>query len=505
MGASKQSRTKLALKEFKKLRNKASTRDNVYCYLSGKYGLKESSIRAAVSRNGLTNKSISLKRIFSKKEEEALAAVCVRQARQYRPFTIPELCQVARKFAGCLKKHRTFSRKFVSFFLRRHHQVLCMKRGLLTSPRRCSRTTPSKTQEFIQLLDSDVQSNRINSQNIVVFDETTIGDSVTVPLVVGERRKSGGSNNNYAHTRQARLGCYIPFSMPDGTTPFRVFIFKSEDLEKNGAGFEVLRPNREKGFRDDPCRLYLSSDTGFLNKALFEYVIIRFAMWWKSTHGPVDCFMTSDNLPIHKNKAIVEFAEGMGIHMYNIMPGTSHWFQVHDQQPFGALKKKMTEGKFQLWKSSATQAEDSMDLFTCLFYQAEMDAFETQVIRKTFADVGLWPWNPQKIMQNCRENCPEDSPLKKSRLIKQLLKIIDDIDQSKKRFVEQMMQEMKKEQVVSQQEVEEKVRFERKFAEKLFGVMKKKRPRSNVEKKSKCTEPPSKRARCAKAAEPHNR
>ena len=66
--------------------------------------------------------------------------------------------------------------------------------------------------------------------------------------------------------------------------------------------------------------------------------------------------------------------------------------------------------------------------------------------------------------------------------------------------VEQMMQEMKKEQVVSQQEVEGKVKFERKFAEKWFGVMKKKRPRSNVEKKSKCTEPPSKRARCAKSS-----
>ena len=58
----------------------------------------------------------------------------------------------------------------------------------------------------------------MNSHNIVVFDESVIGDSVTVPVVIGEKRKSGGSNNNYVQTRQARLGCYIPFSMPDGTT-----------------------------------------------------------------------------------------------------------------------------------------------------------------------------------------------------------------------------------------------------------------------------------------------
>ena len=55
-------------------------------------------------------------------------------------------------------------------------------------------------------------------------DETVIGDSVAVPLVIGERRKSGGDSNNFVHTRQARLGCFIPFSMLDGTTPLPRFL-----------------------------------------------------------------------------------------------------------------------------------------------------------------------------------------------------------------------------------------------------------------------------------------
>ena len=475
MKSPERSRTRLALYEFKKLRRRASTRDNLYKYLSAKYGIKVSSIRAAASRAGLTNKATSLKIIFSKEEEEALTEVCIRQARQYRPFTIPEFSRVARKFAGTLRKPHFFTRRFVRSFLLRHRDVLCAKRGKLTSPTRSSKSTLGRTEEFIESLNRDVERHRINSGNIVVFDETIIGDSLTVPVVIGERRKSGGSNINYARTRQARLCSYIPFSMPDGTTPFRVYIFKSEDLGKKSVNFRVLKPAMKHGFTNDVFRLYLSSDTGYLNKTLFEYIMIKFAIWWKSFHGHVDCFMICDNLPVHKNKDIVAFAESMGIHMYNIMPGTSHWFQVHDQQPFGELKKKMSEEKYRLWTSTVVQPEEGMDLLMCLLYQAEPSAFETQVMRKTFDDVGLWPWNAVKILKNCRENCPVDPPLKESRLVKQILKIIDDIENDKKRFIERMIREMKRERVVTEAEVLEKMPHERDQAKKLFGVRKKKK------------------------------
>ena len=127
------------------------------------------------------------------------------------------------------------------------------------------------------------------------------------------------------------------------------FTFKNEDVARENGVFEVLTPNKEeameKGYGQEPERLYLSSDTGFLNKALFRYIIIRFAMWWTVRHGLVDCFMICDNLPIHRNKDIKAFAKSVGIHLIIIMPGTSHWFQVHDQQPFGASKKKNESGK----------------------------------------------------------------------------------------------------------------------------------------------------------------
>ena len=42
----------------------------------------------------------------------------------------------------------------------------------------------------------------------------------------------------------------------------------------------------------------------------------------------------------------------------------------------------------------------------CNFYKAEANALRPEVVVKSFDDVGLWPSNPEKILENCRKFCP---------------------------------------------------------------------------------------------------
>ena len=42
--------------------------------------------------------------------------------------------------------------------------------------------------------------------------------------VITERRKSGGGNVNVVLSHMKARGSYIPFSIPDDSTPFRVFV-----------------------------------------------------------------------------------------------------------------------------------------------------------------------------------------------------------------------------------------------------------------------------------------
>ena len=160
--------------EFKKYRHIASWRSRAYPYLAEKQDLKESSIRSAASRAGLTSKAASLNHIFSVKEEEALVEVCIRQARQYRPFTIPEFCKVAREFAGSLHKRRKLSRKFVCGFVKRHRKVLHTKKGKITSPKRSTSNTLSKTQVFVASVYRNVRRFRMNSKNLLSLTKLSL-------------------------------------------------------------------------------------------------------------------------------------------------------------------------------------------------------------------------------------------------------------------------------------------------------------------------------------------
>jgi len=104
----------------------------------------------------------------------------------------------------------------------------------------------------------------------------------------------------------------------------------------------------------------------------------------------------------------------------------------------------------------------------------EADAFECDVLRKTFADVGLWPWNPDKILQNCQENTPAEAPHHESLLVRKLLKIIKSMDEEKERMIQHMMSEFKEEQVLTE-EVVKKTAQEGQLAKKLFGDWKRER------------------------------
>ena len=342
MGRKECAGKRLLLYKIRCKMRRSSTRRHLYSTLSEETGRSQGSLRVAAHRAGLTSRAHSLMCSFSQEEEEALLNVCIVFARRGEPFIIDDFLTIASFFNKGFKTGEFFTRSFARSFYMRHSYILTYKKGKITSPIRKVETMLQKTQEFIAMLNSDMVSHKINKNNLFVFDETIIGNSISLPIVIGERRKSGGGAINVFVLNGKALGCYIPFSMPDGSTPFRVYIFRAGKLKKGQEILEVLIPDEKREFRSTPHRVYLASETGYLTKDLFERVMEEFTIWWRRRQPGLDCYLISDNLRIHTSKKIVDTAESNGIHMYNIMPGSSHWFQVHDQKPFGSLKKKKT-------------------------------------------------------------------------------------------------------------------------------------------------------------------
>ena len=313
----------------------------------------------------------------------------------------------------------------MSGFLRRHDKVVQNSYGKITSPIRCRDTTQEKTKEFISLINRYRRKNTLNKRNTFVFDETIIGDSCRIPLVIGERGKCGGGNINVIRIREKALGCYIPFSMPDGSTPFRVFILRSGSKKECRIHAHYLQPIAERKLRTPPHRLFLQSEKGFLTIGLFKIIMEDFIKWWNRDHKGLHCFLISDNLSIHRNSTITETAFKRGVHMFNIMPGTSHWFQVHDQLPFANLKKLMAQKKNRYSRIFTLPRWRRMALLMGIFYKAERKAFISHIVRKSFADVGLWPGNPDLILENYLKFCPVDSQQEEDETMRDLIDAVN--------------------------------------------------------------------------------
>ena len=151
----------------------------------------------------------------------------------------------------------------------------------------------------------------------------------------------------------------------------------------------------------------------------------EFVNWWKLAHPGLHCFLLSDNMKIHTNEAIVKTARKHGIHMLNIMPGTSHWFQVHDQLPFANLKKNLAREKIKCSRLFSHSPARRKALLMGVFYKAERKAFEPNIVKRSFADVGLWPWKPEKIWKICLKHTPVQSKDEDSEMMRDLIDAIN--------------------------------------------------------------------------------
>ena len=229
-------------------------------------------------------------------------------------------------------------------FIEKHKEALSSKPAKVTSPARSSDVMDKNVEEFIAEFSPVAESGTIIN-NLFVFDETIIGDPDVKQVLVGERRTSGGGNVNVYEKRGTVLGCFLPFSRCDGTTPFRVFVSKDASLKNSVVSEAEYEQISEVDCTPELQRIYTSSGTGYITIPLFKYILKSFNEWWNLCNPGLFCYLVCDRLPVHVNDDVKKFAREKRIHIIPIMPGSSHWFQVHDQIPLADLKKKKSFSK----------------------------------------------------------------------------------------------------------------------------------------------------------------
>ena len=74
----------------------------------------------------------------------------------------------------------------------------------------------------------------------------------------------------------------------------------------------------------------------------------EFTKLWTEHHPDLHCNMVGDNLRAQGSDDIFATALRNSIQILNVIAGSSHWFQVHDQLQFANLKNFMDQKNFEL-------------------------------------------------------------------------------------------------------------------------------------------------------------
>lgn len=238
--------------------------------------LRELELHTPVSLRG------SLKCVLAPGTEQLAVAMCELNSLADMPFGFENVKVIIEQLA-----QREVSNHVVRNFLKRNASSLTYKHGKMLSPSRVANNIVVETERFIQAWGELVENNRILKFNVIVFDETVVGDPTKLGKVIACKGK-GAARVCCVHEKQ--LCVQVPFSSNDGSTLLIAYIFKKKKGEDRSKDCVMVRLPQTHGERNQPERRYFVTETGYLNTEVFKKILNEFLDIWNLVHPGVECF-----------------------------------------------------------------------------------------------------------------------------------------------------------------------------------------------------------------------
>ena len=254
--------------------------------------------------------------------------------------------------------------------------------------------------KFIRQAETISKVYPMKASNVVNYDETRVyardEDLIRLEHTSKERAQRRGIKGR-------TIGSLVSFVAADGSVLMSVWIFKAtaakddENDDMMDAKFIIDEP--PKNLRGTWKRYYTYTKSGYSNKVLHAQIMEKFASIWAEQSESEFCWLFGDQLAAHKSPDTVEKALKNNVMCWLLPANTSHFLQPLDDTIFAWFKQELKMvGKKLGFSHSITPDEITLALYNA-GYKAERIAFTPCVIQKAFANTGLWPFNPDRIME----------------------------------------------------------------------------------------------------------
>jgi hypothetical protein len=150
------------------------------------------------------------------------------------------------------------------------------------------------------------------------------------------------------------------------------------------------------------------SESGMISESIFKKTLHNFSNVMK-THfesllnsSPLILF--TDNLRCHCTLGVLELAEKLlQIHLDMFAPNSSHFLAPLDNKMFAIFKSELEMRYDELLEASSMIGKKHKAPLCAVVAESFNKAFAPPVVRESYANVGVWPFRPDIIMENARK------------------------------------------------------------------------------------------------------
>ncbi len=143
---------------------------------------------------------------------------------------------------------------------------------------------------------------------------------------------------------------------------------------------------------------YLVTSTGMVDSDTFRVIMLHWAGLWSTRYPGLYAYVVMDRLPAHLNPSTVKELARCHVFCYFFNGQASHYVQPLDGQVFARLKQ-VFRGQVLTYAIDAARAGTRCDAVFNATYDA-LAALQPEIIRKSFANRGICPWDPEIVLAN---------------------------------------------------------------------------------------------------------
>ena len=207
------------------------------------------------------------------------------------------------------------------------------------------------------------------------------------------------------------IGSMIAFVSANGNVPFIMFCMKKKKTQRKYM-IPVLRSERATRFGSiadvfdvDHC----TTETGYITEKQFQLGLAKFAKVMRERCYDKQIILLADNLRSHRTLTTLQMAQYYNITFQMFTPNASHFLQPLDNILFAVFKMALKKTQEELDASLGLLNLKISNSLCCSIATAFRKAFTPHTIRQAFANVGVWPYSHETIMENACKATEKES------------------------------------------------------------------------------------------------